>query len=114
MRLQKRTPALALGMAIVWCVLPISIAQTLSLSGKVTDTATHPVPSAKVLARRVVGGKIYTAKTNGDGLYTIPDLAAGDYQVWAIAGELRAEPVKVTLAAAETTDLVVSPALHHH
>lgn len=100
-------------MAIVCCVLPLSaIAQTYSLSGKVTDTATHVVPSATVFAKRVVDGKRYAAKTNVDGVYTIPDVPAGDYKVWAIAGELRAEPVKVTLAAGETTDLVVSPVPH--
>lgn len=92
---------------LCWFAAPL-LAQTYSLSGTVKDTAAHAVPSATVSAKSVASGKIYTAKTNSDGMYTIPDLAAGDYEVSAVAGELQALPVKVTLAAAETTDLTVS------
>lgn len=96
---------------VVVCLFPVAgAAQTYSLSGKVTDTATHAVPSATVSARSVAEGRTYTAQTNADGAYSIPNLPAGDYEVWAKAGELKAEPVKVTLAAGQTTDLVVSPA----
>ena len=66
----------------------------------------------EVSAQSAANGKVYIAKTNADGDYTIPDLAAGDYRVWAKAGDLRARAVKVTLAAGEMTNLVVSPALH--
>jgi len=83
--------------------------ETLSLSGKVSDTAGHAVPSATVSAKRLRDGKMFTARSNGDGDYVIPDLEAGDYQVWAKAGELSVQPVKVTLAAGLTTDLVLSP-----
>lgn len=93
-------------------VLP-AFAQKCDLSGKVTDSATHAVPSARVKARRIPDGKVYSAKTNGDGLYTIPDLKAGDYKIWAVAGNLKAEPVKVTLAPGQTTDLVVTPVPNH-
>ena len=100
--------------ALLVCSLALGVAsaQTYSLSGKVTDTATHAVPSATVSAQSAANGKVYIAKTNADGDYTIPDLAAGDYRVWAKAGDLRARAVKVTLAAGEMTNLVVSPALH--
>jgi len=103
-----RSPAVYL---LFFCGLGMSaVAQTYSLSGTVRDTAAHGVPSATVTAKSVATGKVYTAKTNSDGTYTIADLAAGDYEVSAVAGELQAPPVKVTLAAAQTTDLVVSPA----
>ena len=81
----------------------------LSLSGKVSDTSAHAVPSATVSAKRLRDGKMFFARSNGDGDYVIPDLEAGDYQVWAKAGELSVQPVKVTLAAGLTTDLVLSP-----
>jgi hypothetical protein len=98
---------------LVCCMLPIAgAAEMYSLSGKVTDTAAHAVPSAMVSARSVVSGKTYTAQTNSDGAYSIPSLPAGDYEVWAKAGELEAQPVKVTLAAGQTTDLVMGPAPH--
>ena len=88
-----------------------ALGETYSLSGRVSDTAAHSVPSATVIVKRMRDGKVYTARSNGDGVYTIPDLEGGDYKVWATAGELSARPVKVTLAAGETTDLVVSPSI---
>jgi hypothetical protein len=87
-----------------------ALAQTYTLSGKVVDMASHAVPSATVTARSVATGQTFTAQTGTDGTYSIADLAAGDYLVSASAGELQAPPIKVTLAAAQTTDLTVSPA----
>ena len=102
-----------LGAAISGGLLGVNaFGETYSLSGKVSDTAAHAVPSATVWARRIRDGKVFTARTNGDGDYAIPELEPGDYKVWAKAGELEAAPVKVTLSAGQTTDLVVSPALH--
>ena len=94
----------------VCLVLPFAAdAQKCDLSGKVTDSATHAVPSAAVHDKRLTDGKTYSAKTNTDGVYTIPDLTSGDYMVSAVAGDLKAKPVKVTLAPGASTDLVVVP-----
>jgi hypothetical protein len=109
MAFNRRTFVLIYAMVMVSLFPIVGAAEMYSLSGKVTDTAAHAVPSATVSARSVASGKTYTAKTNTDGAYSIPSLPAGDYEVWATAGELKAEPVRVTLAAGETTDLVVSP-----
>jgi hypothetical protein len=86
------------------------LGQTYTLSGTVRDTTAHGVPNATVSAKSVATSKIYATKTTSDGEYTIEDLAAGDYEVSAIAGELQAPPIKVAIAAAQTTDLTVSPA----
>jgi hypothetical protein len=86
------------------------LAQSYTLSGKVIDSASHTVPSATVSAKSVTTGQTFTAQTGADGTYSIANLAAGDYLVWALAGELQAPPIRVTLAAAQTTDLTVSPA----
>jgi len=95
-----------------WLLATVACAQTYSLSGKVSDMAAHAVPSATVSAKRLKDGKMFTARSSGDGDYVIPDLEPGDYRVWAKAGELEAAPVKVTLSAGQRTDLVVSPAAH--
>ena len=87
-----------------------AFAQTYTLSGKVSDAAGHAVPSATVSARSLATSHTFTAQTNSDGMYSIPDLAGGDYEVSAVADELQAPPIKVTLAAAQTTDLTVGPA----
>lgn len=104
--------AVVLTMTLCWLVTAVVNAQTYSLSGTVSDTAAHAVPSATVSAKRMRDGKMFTARSSGDGDYVIRDLEPGDYKVWAKAGELVAAPVKVTLSAAQTTDLVVSPAVH--
>jgi len=92
------------------CFLRPAYAQTFTLSGKVNDTAGHPIPGATVSAKSIASGKTYTARTNANGMYSILDLSSGDYQVWAAAGELQSPPIKVSLAAAQTTDLTLSPA----
>ena len=112
MSIQKRMFGPSMGAFLLSCLLltvPAS-AQTYSLSGKVIDTAGHAVPGATVTAKSMATKRSFTVKTNSDGLYSFHDLAGGDYQVSAVAGELQAPPIKITLAAAQTTDLTVSPA----
>ena len=97
--------------AMLCCVVMVpAFAQTYTLQGKVSDSAGHAVPSATVSAKNVATGRTFRAETGSDGMYLIRDLAGGDYMVSAVAGELQAPPIKVTLAAAQTTDLTVSPA----
>jgi len=111
MSIRKRMFAALTVAFLLSCLLTaLASAQTCSLSGKVIDTAGHAVPSATVTAKSVATRKSFTAMTNSEGMYSIRDLAGGDYQVSAVAGELQAPPIKITLAAAQTTDLTVSPA----
>jgi hypothetical protein len=111
MSMQRKVSVAAIRLLLIISVLVVPAqAQTYTLSGTVSDSAGHAVPSATVLAKSVATGKSFTAKTNADGIYSIRDLAGGDYEVSALAGELQAPPIKVTLAAAQTTDLTVSPA----
>jgi len=70
----------------------------------------HTVPSATVSAKGVATGKFFAAVTNSDGIYSIREPTGGDYQVSAVAGELLAPPIKLTLAAAQTTDLTMNTA----
>jgi hypothetical protein len=110
MRLGRRKFAYTLATAMVCSLLSLDASgEMYSLSGRVSDTEAHAVPGATVSARRVRDGKMFTARSNGDGVYTIAGLKSGDYKVWAKAGQLSARPVKVTLAAGQTTDLVLSP-----
>ena len=111
MWIQKRRFAATMRAFPLFFLLAVpAFPQTYTLSGKVRDSAGHAVPSATVSAKSVATGISFTAETNSDGMYSIHDLAGGDYQVSAVAGELQAPPIKVTLAAAQTTDLTVSPA----
>ena len=111
MSIQKKTFARAMRSFLLFFPLAVpALAQTYTLSGKVSDSAGDAVPSATVSAKSVSTGQLFTAETNSDGMYSIHGLAGGDYQVWAVAGELQAPPIKMTLAAAQTTDLTVAPA----
>lgn len=111
MLMKKGIAAVAMCLIFLGCAAVESTAQSYSLTGTVRDTAAHPVPSATVMAKSLATGKPYRAKTNADGSYTIENLAAGDYDVSAVAGELQAPAIKVTVAAAQTTDLTVSPSV---
>ena len=110
MLLKKSTLALTMRLLLLCslCSSPI-LAQTYTLSGKITDTAGKAVPSATVSAKNIATSKNYTAESASDGTYSIHDLAGGDYEVSAVARELQAPPIKVTLAAAQSTDLTLSP-----
>lgn len=96
-------------MVATWAASSL-LAQRYDLTGTVRDTAAHPVPGATVTAKSLATSNSFTAVTNNDGSYTISNLSAGDYEVSAKAGELEAPPIKVTVAAAQTTDITVSPA----
>jgi len=112
MLITKATLAVMMRMLLLCCLCSASLfAQTYTLSGKISDTAGHAVPSATVSAKSIATGKTYTAESATDGTYSIRDLAGGDYEVSAVAGELQAPPIKVTLAAAQSTDFVVTPTI---
>jgi hypothetical protein len=110
MSIKKGMFALAMRAFVFCCAVTASaFAQTYTLQGKVSDSAGHVVPSATVSAKSVATGQSFSTQTGSDGTYSIRDLAGGDYIVSAVAGELQAPPITVTLAAAQTTDLTVSP-----
>ncbi len=89
MSIQKRMFAAVRGAVLLSCLLAVPVfAQTYTLSGKVIDTAGHAVPSATVTAKSVATRKSFTAITNSEGMYSIHDLAGGDYQVSARRGRI--------------------------
>lgn len=52
-----------------------------TIQGRVTDQSGGVVPDAKVEAIQLATGTVTPVSTNGEGLYTIPNLPSGDYQV---------------------------------
>src|ERR1700726_3639183 len=57
-----------------------------TLSGTVTDTSGGVVPNADVTAKNVSNGITRTATTNGSGLFTVPNLQPGPYEITVAAG----------------------------
>ena len=65
------------------CLSLTALAQTVTgtLSGTVTDTAGAVVPDIEVTAKNNETGFVRSAKTNGEGYFTIPFLPLGNYNV---------------------------------
>jgi hypothetical protein len=57
-----------------------------TLSGTVTDTSGGVVPNADVTAKNISTGIARTAVTNGSGLFTVPNLQPGPYEITVAAG----------------------------
>src|ERR1700737_4008012 len=57
-----------------------------TLSGTVTDTTGGVIPNAEVTIKNVATGITRMATTNGSGLYTVPNLQPGPYEITVAAG----------------------------
>ncbi len=83
---------------------------TATLSGTGTDASGKVVPSAKVSARNSTTGQATDTQTNSAGIYTLPNLAPGDYEYSTAAESFAPKSSRMTLAAGvtQTTDLTLT------
>ena len=85
-----------------------------TLSGTVTDSTGKLLPNAKIIVKNSSTGQATETQTDSAGLYTVHNLAAGDYEVSASADGIGTAVAKVTLTAASQTLsltlLLVAPA----
>lgn len=72
-------------LALLLCVSLSALAQSGSLSGKVTDQTGAALPNATVKALSLASNRETVAVTNANGEYQISDLSAGPYRVSATA-----------------------------
>ena len=70
-------------LALVAALVPLGRTQevTGAITGKVSDPSGAAVPSASVTARDVDRGTTFKAETNEDGVYMLPRLPVGNYEV---------------------------------
>ncbi len=81
-----------------------------TLSGVVRDSSGAVVANATVNIRDTATGEVRTATTNGDGLYSAPNLIPGSYQVEAKApgfSTVLQKGLKLTVGANQTLNLTL-------
>ncbi len=98
--------------ALLTICLPASIlaqqALTGTITGRVTDASEAAISGAKVTVRNLKTGLERTTAAGEVGLYTLPLLPVGDYQVTAAAqgfNDAKVEAVRVGVGQAVTVDL---------
>ena len=97
---------------LLMVLFPLALAaQTATLSGTATDAKGKPIANAAVTLRPTAGAPI-DVHADGEGNYTIPNLAPGDYTLSATGDGLRSKEIKVTVTTAphQTVDLLLAPA----
>ncbi len=90
----------------------VSLAQAAgaTLSGTVKTAAGAAVANARVSARNQASGAIAEAQTGAAGVFSIPNLTPGDYEISVSADGFSAETTKVTITAETPTPLNIAMA----
>jgi hypothetical protein len=90
----------------------VSLAQTAgaTLSGTVKTTAGAAVANARVSARNQASGEIAESQTGAAGVFDIPNLAPGDYEISVSADGFTAETTKVTITSEPPPPLSIAMA----
>jgi hypothetical protein len=100
--MNAKTAKLFFGVVLI-CVLTANSLHAqdaqVKLSGTITDSSGQVLANAKVTVRNSSTGQSTETQTDSAGLYTVPNLAAGEYEVSASADGIGAAVAKVTLTA---------------
>src|SRR6516165_6144692 len=68
-----------------------------NLSGTITDPSGAVVPNAQIAIKNTATGVVRTVTSNVDGVYSVPNVQPGDYEVTATAAGFNAATTKLTL-----------------
>ena len=83
----RRTAAIvtALCLCLALCLTQAAWSQqvTAAITGTITDPSGAPITGAKVTAKDVDRGVVYSTETNAQGVYNLPRVPIGRYDVRA-------------------------------
>ena len=78
-----------------------------TLSGTITDSQGAVVPNAKVSVRNAATSVTTETSSNATGLYTVPNLTPGDYELFVSAAGFKTTTVRLTLTVGQKQELNV-------
>ena len=72
---------LVLVAVIIFAAVPTALAQTATVSGRVTDASEAVIPATKITVTNIATGNARTVESNAVGYYTVPLLPPGQYRI---------------------------------
>lgn len=107
----KANSAKVIGVVWIFAVGVNLLAQNASLGGVVTDPAGKAVAHAKVAIKNITTGQSFDAETDSAGHYSVPNLAAGEYEVSSSLEGAGSGTAKVMLGSEgeQTVNLSLAP-----
>src|SRR5579863_8105348 len=121
MTIQKRLRAavgfetvlfLTILLTLLWSLRTSGQLSGATLSGSVTDPSGAAIPGATVSIKNVGTGEVRDVTSNGDGLYSAPNLIPGSYEITATAqGFSKAvqKGITLTVGAQQTLNIGLKP-----